>query len=87
VVFGQIFQLVPPVMLITMLPISIAGWGVREATMGLAFGYAGLIANEGVNISLLFGAVYFIVGAIGGVVWILSAEKAAQGTVPIEVPK
>ena len=59
VVFGQIFQLVPPVMLITMLPISIAGWGVREATMGLAFGYAGLIANEGVNISLLFGAVSF----------------------------
>ena len=42
VLFGQIFQLVPPVMLITMLPISIAGWGVREATMGLAFGYAGL---------------------------------------------
>ena len=33
--FGQIFQLLPPVMLITMLPISIAGWGVREATMGL----------------------------------------------------
>ena len=87
VVFGQIFQLVPPVMLITMLPISIAGWGVREATMGLAFGYAGLMANEGVNISLLFGAVYFIVGAIGGVVWILSAEKAAQGAAPIEVPK
>jgi hypothetical protein len=74
-------------MLITMLPISIAGWGVREATMGLAFGYAGLMANEGVNISLLFGAVCFIVGAIGGVVWILSAEKAAQGAVPIEVPK
>ena len=50
-------------MLITMLPISIAGWGVREATMGLAFGYAGLLPNEGVNISLLFGAVSFIVGA------------------------
>jgi uncharacterized membrane protein YbhN (UPF0104 family) len=87
VLFGQIFQLVPPVMLITMLPISIAGWGVREATMGLAFGYAGLMPSEGVNISLLYGAVSFIVGAIGGVVWILSAEKAAQGTVPIEVPK
>src|SRR3979490_2184855 len=35
VVFSQIFQLVPPVMLITMLPISIAGWGGGEATMGL----------------------------------------------------
>ena len=85
VTFGQVFQLVPPVMLITMLPISIAGWGVREATMGLAFGYAGLMTNEGINVSLLFGAVSFIVGAVGGLVWIFSAEKAAKGSAPIEV--
>jgi uncharacterized membrane protein YbhN (UPF0104 family) len=85
VLFGQIFQLVPPVMLITMLPISIAGWGVRETAMGLAFGYAGLSANEGVNISLLLGAVSFLVGSFGGLVWIFSAEKAAQGSKPIEV--
>jgi uncharacterized membrane protein YbhN (UPF0104 family) len=87
VMFSQIFQLIPPVMLITMLPISIAGWGVREATMGLAFGYAGLMPTEGVNVSLLFGAVSFIVGAFGGLVWILSAEKAAQGSAAIEVGK
>lgn len=86
VTFGEVLQLVPPVMLITMVPISIAGWGVREATMGLAFGYAGLAANEGVNISLLFGAVSFLVGIFGGLLWILSPEKAAQGTAPIEVP-
>jgi uncharacterized membrane protein YbhN (UPF0104 family) len=85
--FSDVFLLVPPVMLITMMPISIAGWGLREATMGLAFGFAGLAANEGVNISLLFGAVYFIVGAVGGLVWILSAEKAAQGSAPIGVPE
>src|ERR1700712_240498 len=87
VLFGQAFQLMPPVMLITMLPISIAGWGVREATMGLAFGYAGLIANEGVNMSLLFGAVSFLIGIVGGLVWIFSPEKAAQGEASIEVPK
>ena len=86
VTFGEIFQLLPPVMLITMMPISIAGWGVREATMGLAFGYAGLIANEGVNVSLLFGAVSFVVGIFGGLVWILSPEKAAKGVEPIKVP-
>ena len=85
--FGQVFQLLPPVMLITMLPISIAGWGVREATMGLAFGYAGLVTNEGVNISLLFGAVTFVVGVFGGLVWILSPEKAAKGAEPIQVPE
>jgi hypothetical protein len=82
--FGQIFLLLPPVMLITMLPISIAGWGVREATMGLAFGYAGLVANEGVNVSLLFGAVYFIIGIFGGLVWVLSAESTASRSEPIE---
>ena len=81
--FGQTFLLIPPVMLITMLPISIAGWGVREATMALAFGYAGLVTNEGINVSLLFGAVYFVAGAIGGLVWIFSAEKAAKGKEPI----
>ena len=86
VLFGQAFQLVPPVMLITMMPISIAGWGLREATMGLAFGYAGLAASEGVNVSLLFGMVSFIVGAVGGLVWVFSAEKAARGAMPIEIP-
>lgn len=85
--FGDVFLLIPPVMLITLMPISIAGWGVREATMGLAFGFAGLAANEGVNISLLYGAVSFIVGAFGGLVWIFSAEKAAQGSAPIAVPE
>jgi uncharacterized membrane protein YbhN (UPF0104 family) len=87
VLFGQVFQLIPPVLLITMLPISIAGWGVREATMGLAFGYAGLVTSEGVNVSLLFGCVSFIVGAFGGLVWIFSAEKRAKGAAPIEVPE
>jgi glycosyltransferase 2 family protein len=86
VVFSQIFLLVPPVILITMLPISIAGWGVREATMGLAFGYAGLMPNEGVNISLLLGAVSFTVGIVGGLVWILSPEKAARKDEPISAP-
>ena len=85
--FDQTFLLIPPVMLVTMLPISIAGWGVREATMGLAFGYAGLVTSEGVNISLLYGAVSFVVGAFGGLVWILSAEKAAKDTEQIEAPE
>jgi glycosyltransferase 2 family protein len=87
VLFGETFQLVPPVMLITMLPISIAGWGVRETSMALAFGYAGLSANECVNISLLLGVISFLVGAFGGLVWIFSAEKAAQGSHPIKSPE
>ncbi len=75
--FEQLFMLTPPIMLITMMPISIAGWGLREATMMVAFGYAGLAPTDGTVVSILFGAVYFIVGAIGGLVWIFSAEKGS----------
>src|SRR6202166_4246019 len=82
--FEQVFMLIPPIMLITMLPISIAGWGVREATMMVAFGYAGLAQTDGTVVSILFGAVSFIVGAAGGLVWIFSAEKTAA---PMAVAK
>lgn len=80
--FEQLFMLIPPIMLITMLPISIAGWGVREASMMVAFGYAGLMPSDGTVVSILFGAVSFIVGTLGGLVWIFSAEKTA-GTIEI----
>lgn len=83
--FEQLFMLIPPIMLITMLPISIAGWGVREASMMVAFGYAGLAQADGTVVSILFGAVSFIVGAMGGLVWIFSAEKAAGGIEVAEV--
>jgi uncharacterized membrane protein YbhN (UPF0104 family) len=83
--FEQVFMLIPPIMLITMMPISIAGWGVREATMMVAFGYAGLAQTDGTVVSILFGAVSFIVGGAGGLVWIFSAEKASD--LPDGVPQ
>jgi uncharacterized membrane protein YbhN (UPF0104 family) len=72
VLFEELFQLIPPVVLIIMLPISIAGWGIREAVMGLAFSYAGLKTAEGVTISLLFGGVYLVCSLSGGLIWMHS---------------
>jgi uncharacterized membrane protein YbhN (UPF0104 family) len=83
--FEQVFMLIPPVMLITMMPISIAGWGVREATMMVAFGYAGLAQTDGTVVSILFGTVSFFVGAAGGLVWILSSEKTEK--IPDALPE
>ena len=76
--FEQLFLLIPPIMLITMMPISIAGWGVREATMMVAFGYAGLAQTDGTVVSILFGLIYFVVGGLGGLVWIVSAESGSR---------
>lgn len=72
--FAQALQLIPPVILIATVPISIAGWGVREKSLVLAFGYAGLFETDGFLISVLLGAVMFLIGIIGGIAWLLGRE-------------
>jgi uncharacterized membrane protein YbhN (UPF0104 family) len=71
--------LVLPVILIAVVPISIAGWGVRESAMVAAFGYAGFPPSDGLLVSLLFGAGYLVVGALGGPVWVLAPRRADRG--------
>lgn len=73
--FAQILLLVLPVILIATIPISIAGWGVRESAMILAFSYAGLSENDGLIVSILFGAESLAVGALGGLVWVASGYR------------
>jgi len=73
--FVQVSFLVLPVILIATIPVSIAGWGVRESAMVLAFSYAGLAASDGLIISILFGAATLAVGAIGGMTWIASGYR------------
>lgn len=72
---APILFLMLPVLLVASVPISIAGWGVRESSMVAAFTYAGLVPGDGLMLSLLFGAVSFAVGAAGGIVWIASGVK------------
>jgi glycosyltransferase 2 family protein len=51
----------------------------------VAFGYAGLAQTDGTVVSILFGAVSFIVGGAGGLVWILSSEKTEK--IPDALPE
>jgi hypothetical protein len=73
--------LVLPVVLVTVIPISIAGWGVRESAMIAAFSNAGLPASDGLIVSLLFGASYLVLGAIGGLVWVLTTDRLDRSAI------
>jgi uncharacterized protein (TIRG00374 family) len=73
--FAHVLFLMPPVLLIATVPISIAGWGIRESSMIAAFTYAGLAEGDGLTLSILFGAVSFIIGMVGGIVWISSGFR------------
>ena len=72
---SQVLLLIPPVTLIATIPVSIAGWGVRESAMVLAFSYAGLAESDGLIILVLLGVTTLAVGAIGGIVWITSGYR------------
>lgn len=67
--------LIPPVILIAAIPMSIAGWGLREGAMVAAFTFAGLPNSDALAISVLFGAGSFVIGALGGLAWIFSGER------------
>jgi uncharacterized membrane protein YbhN (UPF0104 family) len=73
--FALLLFLIPPVILIATVPISIAGWGLREGSMIVAFTYAGLAAGDGLIVSVLIGLTAFIIGAAGGIIWILSDAR------------
>ncbi len=64
--------LIPPVILVTTLPISIAGWGVREGAMVAAFGLIGTPAEGALALSLLFGLVAIVTSLPGGLIWLYS---------------
>jgi glycosyltransferase 2 family protein len=67
--------LVPPVMLVTMVPISVAGWGVREGAMVVSFGFVGLPANEAFAVSVLIGVVVMLAGIPGGIIWLMTGHR------------
>jgi uncharacterized membrane protein YbhN (UPF0104 family) len=75
--FVHALLLVLPVMLIATIPVSIAGWGMREGAMVLAFSYAGLAEVDGLIVSVLIGAVMLAVGVTGGLVWLGGSERVA----------
>ena len=52
--------LVPPVMLITTVPISVAGWGVREGAMVAAFGFIGVAKDDALLWSVLLGVLVIV---------------------------
>ncbi len=64
--------LVPAVILVMVLPISIAGWGLREGAMVSAFALAGVSPADALVLSIGFGLATAAVGLPGGVLWLVT---------------
>ena len=66
---------IAPALLVSYLPISIAGWGVREASLVFAFGLVGVGRETALLISLGIGIIVLVVSLLGGILWALSGMR------------
>ena len=68
--FAVLFAFTPAALLMAMLPISLGGWGIRELTFVYFLGAAGIGAEAALSLSIAFGLLRVVVGAIGGAAWV-----------------
>ncbi len=73
----SVLILFPPVLLLSMVPISLAGWGVREGAMVYFLGAAGIPAEPALSASILFGLLNLVIALPGGIVWVLDRPAAS----------
>ena len=69
--------LMPLVILVTTLPISIAGWGVREGAMVTAFALVGVPGEGALVLSLMLGILGIVMMIPGGGFW-LTRRKTGE---------
>jgi glycosyltransferase 2 family protein len=62
--FFQCLVIVPPALLISAVPISVGGWGVREGALAAGFAMIGASSEVGVAASVLYGLSFLLIGAI-----------------------
>jgi uncharacterized membrane protein YbhN (UPF0104 family) len=78
ITFDQWFIVVPTVLLISMLPISVGGWGVREGVMVVALHGLGVPSEEALLSSILFGLCVVIATLPGAIFWIATRKPSAD---------
>jgi uncharacterized membrane protein YbhN (UPF0104 family) len=68
--------IVPPVSLIQLIPVSLAGWGVRELGFVVVLAGFGIPAEAALAASLLVGLCMILVGLPGGLLWLTERDIA-----------
>jgi uncharacterized membrane protein YbhN (UPF0104 family) len=74
--FGSWVVIVPPVSLIQLVPVSLAGWGVRELGFVVVLAGFGIPAEAALATSVLIGLCLIVVGLPGGLLWLTGRDIA-----------
>jgi uncharacterized membrane protein YbhN (UPF0104 family) len=75
--------LIPAVMEIALMPISIAGWGVREGVVIFTFASFAVPAEIAFGSSIIFAFVTLTIGLLGGLIWFFD-RRMIKALAPID---
>jgi uncharacterized membrane protein YbhN (UPF0104 family) len=76
---STLLPLIAPVLLVMMLPVTVAGWGLREGAAALLWGLTGLSAAEGIAIAVAYGLVFFVAALPGAAPLLLGNLSVTVG--------
>ncbi|WP_223160981.1 lysylphosphatidylglycerol synthase transmembrane domain-containing protein [Salinicola aestuarinus] len=90
----ELLPLIPPLLMAMAIPLTVAGWGVREGAAALLWPVAGLPAQEGITLSITYGLL-ILAGSLPGLfvlAWgyrrpasnVVSSSRASSDAQPIK---
>ena len=67
--------MLPLIMLLSSIPVSFAGWGLRESLMVAGLGFAGTSVDDALAVSVSFGIAQMLIGLPGFLIAVISIYK------------
>ena len=75
-----LLPLVAPVLMTMLIPVTVAGWGLREGAAAVLWGAVGLTAVDGVLVSVTYGLLVLI-GSLPGAVFLMNPGTTTRPSV------
>lgn len=72
--FGTLLVAIPPIFLLTIIPLSLAGWGVRESAMVGILVLAGADREAVLSVSIMYGLILIASSLPGAYYWMRSKK-------------
>jgi hypothetical protein len=77
--FSRWLTIIPPVAIFQLLPVSLGGWGVREAALVIFLGALGIPGETALAASLCVGLSQILIGLPGGLIWLNNWDVGSAG--------
>jgi uncharacterized membrane protein YbhN (UPF0104 family) len=75
---GSVLPLVAPILMTMLVPLTVAGWGVREAAAAALWGFVGMTPEDGAAVSVAYGLIV-LASSAPGLVPLIASMRGGRG--------